>query len=333
MKVLTIAEIGQAHDGSLGIAHSFIDALSNSGVDVVKFQTHIAEAESSEHEPFRVNFSYQDKTRYDYWKRMEFSFDEWKGLKKHCEDAGLEFMSTPSSIKAVDLLENLNVKRYKVGSGDVSNNLLLKKLALTNKPIIISSGMSSIDEIRTAINEFSNTKNNISLLQCTSKYPTSPEDIGLNLIAKYKSIFNCKVGYSDHSGNIYACLAAVALGADLIEFHVTFDNQMFGPDSKSSISLNHLEKFIEGIAHINSIIDNPCDDQLSDEILKMKSIFEKSIAINKDLHKGSIISFDDLESKKPPGMGINVQDYQKIIGKKLLKDKNKYDFLNYDDLI
>jgi N,N'-diacetyllegionaminate synthase len=127
MRIFIIAEIGQAHDGSLGILHSFIDALKNTGIDAVKFQTHIAKAESSIYEPFRVEFSYEDKTRFDYWKRMEFSLDEWKEIKKHCDDVGLEFMSSPFSNLAVDYLEEIGIKKYKIGSGEVSNFLMLEK--------------------------------------------------------------------------------------------------------------------------------------------------------------------------------------------------------------
>ncbi len=145
--VFIIAEIAQAHDGSLGIAHSFIDALKDTGVDAVKFQVHIAEAESSIYEPFRVKFSYEDATRYDYWKRMEFEPYQWSGLKKHCEECGLEFMASVFSNAAVDLLEKLGVKRYKIGSGEVSNLLLLDKIAYTGKPVILSSGMSSYEEL------------------------------------------------------------------------------------------------------------------------------------------------------------------------------------------
>src|SRR6476620_1801526 len=128
---MIIAEIAQAHEGSLGIAHSYIDALKPTGVNVVKFQTHIAAAESSAFEPFRVKFSFEDETRYDYWKRMEFTPEQWAGLKKHCEDCGLEFISSPFSNAAVDLLESLNVKRYKIGSGEVTNRLMMEKIAKT----------------------------------------------------------------------------------------------------------------------------------------------------------------------------------------------------------
>ena len=143
-KIEIIAEIGQAHEGSLGIAHSYIDALVDAGIKVIKFQTHIAEAESSIYEPFRINFSYEDKCRFDYWRRMEFSEEEWNGLKSHCDRLGVEFLSSPFSLQAVELLERLDVKRYKVGSGEITNKLLLKRIAETKKPIILSTGMSSL---------------------------------------------------------------------------------------------------------------------------------------------------------------------------------------------
>src|SRR6056297_2390453 len=142
-----IAEVGQAHEGSLGIAHSYIDALANTGVHAVKFQTHIADAESSIYEPFRKKFSYEDEKRIDYWRRMEFTPKQWKELKEHCEEKNLEFISSPFSNAAVDLLEDLNVSRYKIGSGEVTNLLILEKIARTGKPIILSSGMSSFDEL------------------------------------------------------------------------------------------------------------------------------------------------------------------------------------------
>ena len=142
-----IAEIGQAHEGSLGILHSYIDALATTGVHAVKFQMHIAEAESSVYEPFRVKFSKEDNTRFDYWKRMEFSLEQWKEIKKHCDDVGLDFICSPFSNLAVDWLEEIGVHTYKIGSGEVNNLLLLEKICATRKPIIISSGMSSFDEL------------------------------------------------------------------------------------------------------------------------------------------------------------------------------------------
>jgi len=335
MRVFIIAEIAQAHEGSLGIAHSFIDALKDSGIDAIKFQTHIAKAESSEYESFRVNFSYEDKTRFDYWKRMEFSLDEWKKLKKHCDEVNIEFMSTPFSLKAVDLLEKVGVKRYKVGSGDTSNFLLLEKISRTKKPIILSSGMSSFSEIDESIEFLQKRgydKNKLSLMQCTTMYPTPPKYIGLNLIKEMKRRYNIPIGLSDHSGKVYFLLAAVAMGAKILEFHVTFDRRMFGPDSTSSLTIDEVKELVEGVRSIEKSLNNRIDKNDVNKFKEVKKLFGRSIAINKYKKAGEIIEFNDLESKKPYGMGIDVKEFEKVVGKRLKIDKKKWDFLKWEDI-
>ena len=327
-----IAEIGQAHEGSLGIAHSYIDALKDTGVNAVKFQTHIAEAESSEFEPFRVKFSYEDATRFDYWKRMEFSLAQWKELKQHCEDVGLEFISSPFSNAAVDLLEEIGVKRYKIGSGEVSNFLLLERIAQTGKPIILSSGMSSFNEIEQAVNLLIPYKNELSILQCTTAYPTQPKEWGLNIINELKSRFGYPVGFSDHSGEIYAGLAAATLGIDLLEFHVVFNKQMFGPDAKASLTLSQISTLVEGIKHIEEAMSVKIDKNSTEKYTELKAIFEKSLAVNKPLAAGHILRNEDLEAKKPKGYGIPANQYKEILGKKIVRQMNKWDFLNPQDL-
>ena len=247
---MIIAEIGQAHDGSLGNAHAFIDALAETGVDAVKFQTHIAEAESSSFEPFRVKFSKQDDTRFDYWKRMEFTPEQWKGLKAHCDQVGVEFMSSPFSCAAVELLEEMGVLRYKIGSGELNNYLMLQKIAATGKPIILSSGMSDYEEIEQTINFLSRYDNEISLLQCTTAYPTVSSQWGLNEIQKLKDKFQIPIGFSDHSAGIVAPLAAVAMGASILEFHVVFNKEMFGPDAKASLTIEETKELVNGVRSI-----------------------------------------------------------------------------------
>jgi len=335
-KTFIIAEIAQAHDGSLGIAHSFIDALKDTGVDAVKFQTHIAEAESSYFEPFRVNFSYVDKTRFEYWKRVEFSIEEWKELKEHCEQNNLEFMSTPFSNGAVDLLERLSVKRYKIGSGDVNNFLLLEKVARTKKPIILSSGMSSFEELDETVSflkKLGYNENSLSIMQCTTMYPTPYKFIGLNVISELKTRYNLPVGLSDHSGKMYFLLASIALGAEVLEFHVTFDKRMFGPDSTSSLNIDEVKELVEGVRAIEDSLNNKIDKNDLSNFLEVKKIFGKTLAINKDKKAGEIISFEDLEGKKPFGLGIDAKEYKNIIGKKLKVDKKRWDFLQYEDLL
>lgn len=327
-----IAEIAQAHDGSLGIAHSYIDVLADSGVDAIKFQTHIAEAESSNYEPFRTNFSYEDKTRYDYWKRMEFTPDQWAGLKKHCDDKDIEFLSSPFSNAAVDLLEDIGVKRYKIGSGEINNFLLLRKIAETGKPIILSSGMSSFSELDQTMKFLQEFDNHLSILQCTTAYPTKPEQWGLNVLTELKKRYGLPVGFSDHSGDIYACLAATALGAEILEFHAVFDKRMFGPDAKASLSIDEVKRLVRGVREIRLSLSHEIDKNQNRQFEDLKNIFEKSLAVNKELKKGSILQFSDLEAKKPKGHGIDASEYDNVIGKKITKDLKKWEFLNYNHL-
>ena len=331
-KPFIVAEIGQAHDGSLGMVHSYIESLKNSGVDAVKFQTHIADAESSVYEPFRVEFSLQDKSRMDYWRRMEFTENQWVGIKNHCEELGLEFLSSPFSIEAVKLLEKIKVKRYKIGSGEVSNLLMLEKISNTKKPIILSSGLSNFDELDNTINFLKDKVQDLSLLQCTTKYPTMPEDWGLNIITEMINRYKIPVGYSDHSGNIFASLAAAALGAIIFEFHVVFDKRQFGPDSSSSIKIDQVKELCEGIHSIVNSLQNPINKSKSGDEFIIKKIFEKSLAVNKDLKKGHVIKFSDLESKKPAEKGIPASKFKNIIGKSINKNLNRWEFINYNDI-
>jgi len=329
---MVIAEIAQAHDGSLGILHSYIDALAGSGVDAVKFQTHIADAESSADEPFRIKFSYEDATRYDYWKRMEFTLQQWKDIKKHCNDVGLEFISSPFSNAAVDLLETLEVKRYKVGSGEITNHLLLEKIALTKKPVILSSGMSDWNELDEAVEIFRKKNIDTTVLQCTSAYPSTPEQWGLNVIAELKNRYKTKTGFSDHSGNIFASLAAAALGAEVFEFHVAFHKKIFGPDTKASIHIDEVKTLTEGIQQIQTALKNNIEKSDVKAMKPLKDIFEKSIAVNQKLSAGTLIRFEHLEAKKPKGKGIAANEYKNIIGKKIIREKGQWDFLNPDDI-
>ena len=323
-----IAEIGQAHEGSIGIAHSYIDALAETGVDVIKFQTHFADAESSHAEPFRVKFSYEDKTRFDYWKRMEFTKNQWIELKKHCEDKGVEFMSSPFSIKAAKLLNEIEVKRFKIGSGEVNNFLLIDYLSKLNKPLLVSSGMSSFKELDQTVSFLKDKNVKFSLLQCTTSYPCKSGEWGLSLIPKLRDKYDVPIGFSDHSGDIYAPLAAAALGAELIEFHVVFDNRMFGPDSKSSINISQVEVLVKGVRQIkNDLIKYKNYKIDNSKFSELKNTFEKSLAVNKDLKKDHVITFDDLEAKKPANKGINTKFYKKIIGESIKYDISKGSFL------
>lgn len=329
---LIIAEVAQAHDGSLGMAHAFIDAIADAGADAVKFQTHIAEAESTPDEPWRVKFSLQDKTRYDYWKRMEFTEEQWFGLKEHAERRGLIFLSSPFSIEAVELLKRVGVAAWKVASGEVTNPLMLEAMAETGLPILLSTGMSTLQEIDEAVARIRKKNLPFAILQCTSMYPTPPEKIGLNMIPFFRERYGCPVGLSDHSGKIYPALAAVTLGATVIEVHVTFHRKMFGPDVPASITMEELALLVEGVRFIGTILANPVDkDTLALELAEMRRLFTKSVVARMDLPAGTVLKREHLTVKKP-GTGIPAARLSELIGRKLRRNVQKDEMIREEDL-
>lgn len=331
-RTFIVAEIAQAHDGSVGILHSLVDAAAAAGVDAVKFQVHIAEAESSTLEPFRVRFSTVDATRFDYWKRMELSVEQWADLKGRCEAAGVEFLATPFSNAAVDLLENIGVRRYKVGSGDLANPLLLERLARTGKEVILSTGLGALEEIDATVALMRERQIPVTVLQCTTKYPTAAEDIGLPWLAGLRERYACPVGLSDHSGTIYAALGAVALGAVVIEAHITFDRRMFGPDAKASLTVDDFAQLVRGVRFLEQARGKGPDKATDEGKQELRRMFGKALAVNRDMQVGETLRFEDLESKKPADGGLPVAKMAEVIGRKLGQAKKRWDFLTQDDL-
>jgi N-acetylneuraminate synthase len=318
--MLLIAEVAQSHDGSLGLAHAFIDAIARTGADAVKFQTHIAEAESTPGEPWRVKFSYQDASRYNYWKRMEFSEEQWRGLKDHADEKGLKFLSSPFSVEAVEMLTRVGVAAWKVASGEVSNEPMFKRIAATRLPVLLSTGMSTLDEIDRAVARIRAAELDLTVLQCTSTYPTPPEKLGLNMIEAFRNRYACKVGLSDHSGAIYAGLAAATLGCDTLEVHVTLSPEMFGPDVPVSLTTSELRQLVEGVRFIEQAIANPVDkDRMADELKPMRELFTKSIVARTDLQAGTVLKAADLAVKKP-GTGIPAERLTAVVGRRLVRD-------------
>ena len=301
--VLIIAEIAQAHDGSLGMAHSYIDAVAGKA-DAVKFQMHIASAESTPSEPWRVQFSKQDKSRYDYWKRMEFTQDQWRELREHAEEKDLIFISSPFSLEAVDLLIGIGTDAWKIASGEVSNLPLFEKVASTGQKIFLSTGMSPMAEIDRAVELLSKDGKELTVMQCTSLYPTPPEKVGLNMMDVYRERYGVKAGLSDHTGSVYTGLAAAAMGADAIEVHVTFSREMFGPDVPVSLTMEELKMLYDGANYIRTVQENPVDkNAMAEELTDMRKLFNKSIVARDDIAKGTVISEEMLAFKKP-GTGL-----------------------------
>jgi N-acetylneuraminate synthase len=329
---LIIAEVAQAHDGSLGMAHAFIDAIANTGADAVKFQTHIASAESTPGEPWRVKFSLQDSTRYDYWKRMEFTEEQWHGLKKHAEERGLKFLSSPFSVEAVQLLTRVGVAAWKVASGEVSNIPMFERMVATGLPILLSSGMSPLSEIDTAVEMVKAHGLPLTILQCTSAYPCPPEKIGLNLIPFFRERYGCGVGLSDHSGIIYPGLAAATLGINVLEVHVTLSREMFGPDVPASITPSELNQLVEGIRFIETMKANPVDkNAMAAEMAPLRDLFTKSVVARIALPAGTVLQEDHLTVKKP-GTGIPAIRLKELINRTLKRAVAADTLLTEDNL-
>jgi N-acetylneuraminate synthase len=331
-RCLIIGEVAQTHDGSLGQAHAFIDAIADAGADAVKFQTHIAAAESTPDEPWRVKFSPQDETRYEYWQRMEFSKEQWNGLKKHADERGLLFLSSPFSLSAVELLEEIGMPVWKVASGEVNNFQLLNRILLTGKPIILSSGMSNLNELDEAVAQIRQKENPLAVVQCTSAYPCPAEKIGLNMLEVFQKRYDCATGLSDHSGQIFAGLAAATLGAEVLEVHITLSREMFGPDVPSSITTKELRQLVEGVRLIEQMMANPVQkEELAAELAPLRRIFTKSIYSGSFLPAGTILDPQHLLLKKP-GNGIPAAQLPNIIGKKLRRNLQTGELLMLEDI-
>jgi len=316
-RCLIIGEVGLSHDGSLGLAHAFIDEVARGGADAVKFQTHIATAESTPAEPFRVKFSKQDATRYEYWKRIEFSEPQWKGLADHARDKGLIFLSSPFSTEAVDLLSRIGMSMWKVGSGEVSTVPMLDSMIATGKPILLSSGMSDLAELDKAVDRVRRASVPLAVLQCTTAYPCPPERIGLNMVPFFRERYGCFVGLSDHSGTIYPGIAAATLGAEVVEVHVTMSRGMFGPDVPASVTMEELRQLVDGIRFVEKMRANPVDkDAIARDMAPLRAIFNKSLVARERLAAGTVLTEAHLAMKKP-GTGIPAERLPEILGRVL----------------
>jgi N,N'-diacetyllegionaminate synthase len=318
-RCLIIGEVALSHDGSLGLAHAFVDAIANAGADAVKFQTHIAAAESTPSEPFRVTFSRQDGTRYDYWKRMEFTEEQWRGLAEHARERGMIFLSSPFSVQAVELLDRVGMPLWKIASGETSNTMLLDRILDTRTPVLLSTGMSPIAEIDAAVARVRARKVDVGVFQCTTAYPCPAEKIGLNLIPFYRERYGCWVGLSDHSATIYPGLAGAALGMDMLEVHVALSREMFGPDVIASVTTTELRQLVDGVRVIERMRANPIDKNASAlETAALRKLFTRSIVANADLPAGTVITRDHVAIKKP-GTGLPPDRLEDIIGRRLAR--------------
>lgn len=328
-----IAEIAQAHEGSLGNAMAFIDAAKESGADAVKFQTHIAAEESTPQEPWRVAFSRQDASRYDYWKRMEFTFEQWVILKAHCDEREISFLSSPFSLMACDWLERLGMPAWKVASGEINNDELLRRILATGQPVILSTGLAAPDEALATTRRVQANGNSVALLHCTTRYPTPPEEEGLNLLSDYlQALPDVPVGLSDHSGTPHPAVIASYLGASIIEVHLTLHKGMFGPDISSSLTPDGLRALVDGTTMAWQMRQNPVDKarQLGG-LGKERSIFGRSLFTTVPIPMGTQIT-DAMLGYKKPGGGLPYAERDTLVGRTAVRDMPANHMLVTDDV-
>ena len=330
---LIVAEVAQAHDGSLGAAHAFIDLAADCGADAIKFQTHIAGAESTLDEPFRVNFSYEDTTRYGYWKRMEFAADDWAGLASHARETGLLFLSSAFSVEAVALLEALAMPAWKIASGEVGHRALVGAMLATGKPLLLSSGMSTYAELTETVRYVVDAahRSPLAILQCTTRYPTPLEEVGLNVLHELRRRFDVPVGLSDHSADVLPPITAMALGASLIEVHMALDRHMFGPDTVASLLPAQLTELCRARDAIHTLLTHPVDkDALAGAFEGTASLFTRSLALKEAQKAGTVLSAGMVTLKKP-GSGLREAELPTYLGRSLARNVGADRLLRPDD--
>lgn len=326
-----IAEAGVNHNGDVALAKKLVDVAVAAHADAVKFQTFIAEGVVTDNmgiaEYARNNIG-KNITQIDMLKKCELSYDDFVVLKEYCDEKEIIFLSSPHSFDAIDFLQDL-VPAYKFGSGDLTNIPALEYAAEKKKPMILGTGMASLDEVKRAFYTISSKGNTqIVLLHCTTNYPCSYDDVNLRAMCTMQHELNCLVGYSDHTVGVLVPPLAVALGAAVIEKHFTLDKQLPGPDHKASLEPDELTEMVRRIRDVEKILGSS-EKKPVDSEKTIQQIVRKSIIAAKNIKKGEVIEKEMLIIKRP-GIGISPADIKKIIGKKTKKDITVDELLRWD---
>lgn len=330
-KSFIIAEVGQAHDGSLGNAHAYVDLAKKTGADAVKFQMHIADIESGPEETWRANFSYQDETRHDYWKRMEFNSEQWFELKRHCDKIGIEFICSAFSQTAALRLADMGVKKFKVASGEIDNSLFISLLNRIGDELLISTGLSSENSISKCLDLIDNPQHRVTVMHCTTEYPTALENVGLSNLTKIIESQKLKnVGFSDHSGNLAVNLLAYSYGARVFESHICFHKSQFGPDTSASLDPESFERMVNALRDFEKLTDYEHGSVDKKMQADNRIRFGKTLAYSSKLKNGTVLRFEHLETRKPAGFGVSPSEYQRLIGKNLTQDVLDGQFVQYE---
>ena len=321
MSVYIIAEAGVNHNGDINLAYQLVDAAKAAGVDCIKFQTFKSEnlvshtAQKAEYQKAATG----DSSQQDMLKQLELSFDEFVSLKEYCDRKGICFLSTPFDFESIEFLNSIEMPFWKIPSGEVTNYPYLVALAKTGKPVVMSTGMCEMQEIEDAIAVLrENGTSDIKLLHCNTEYPTPYEDVNLRAMKTLRDAFGVEVGYSDHTKGIEVPIAAVAMGATVIEKHFTLDRNMEGPDHKASLEPQELKQMVESIRHIEAALGSG-DKKPSPSEKKNMAVARKSIVAAKRIKAGDILTEENITVKRP-GNGICPMRWKEVLGTRAVRD-------------
>lgn len=336
MKVLIIAEAGVNHNGDLSLAEKLIDVAAEAGADIVKFQTFKAEKLASKKAPqadYQIKNLEKESSQFDMLKKLELDKKAHFHLIQYCQKKNIQFLSTAFDLESIDLLCELGISLFKIPSGEITNLPYLRKIGSLKKEVILSTGMANMEEIQSALHvliQSGTSKEKITVLHCHTEYPTQMADVNLKAMTTIQQICEVKVGYSDHTLGIEIPIAAVALGATLIEKHFTIDRNLEGPDHKASLEPNELKEMVQAIRNIEVALGDGIKKPSQTEAKNIK-IARKSIHLAKDVIKGTILLEKDLIMKRP-GDGISPMLLESVLGKKVKRNLEADYQLQLNDL-
>ena len=330
---IIIAEAGVNHNGSLDIAKQLVDKAFEAGVDYIKFQTFKASklvtkaARQAEYQ--QKNIGKEGDSQYHMLKKLELSEQDHQDLMSYCKERGVKFFSTAFDMESIDYLHSLKLGLWKIPSGEITNYPYVKKIAQYHEPVILSTGMCEINDISAAMNVLLNNgiqRDQITILHCNTEYPTPFEDVNLLAMQQIKENFQVEVGYSDHTKGIEVPIAAVALGATVIEKHFTLDRNMEGPDHKASLEPDELKAMVSAIRNIEKAVGGDGSKHISESERKNIAIARKSIVAACDIKKGDLLTEENLTVKRP-GTGISPMRWEEVIGTKAIRDFNEEELI------
>ena len=334
MSVYIIAEAGVNHNGSLEIARKLIDVAKECGADAVKFQTFKAGESTgirADKVAYQKNNEKTQESQFDMLKNLELSFDDFRRLKEYCTTKNIDFISTPDGAESLRCLVEMNVSKIKIGSTEVTNYPFLELIAKVGKPVILSTGMSTLGEVERAVDILmENGTQNIELMHCTTDYPTALCDVNLRAMLTLKNAFYLPVGYSDHTSGFEVAVASVALGASVIEKHITLDREMKGPDHKASMTPEEFAEYVRHIRNTEELLGDGRKRPTGREKIMMNQI-RRSILAARKLKAGTVLT-EDMICLKRPGTGIAPEFAAFLLGRRLKRDIEEEEAIMWEDV-